>query len=104
MFAGVPQATIEAEGMVSEAVASQLAAGIRQRTGASLGIGITGLAGPGGGIGADAKKPVGLVYIGLADASGTSVKDVKITGDRERVRWWASQHALEMVRRRLLQG
>ncbi|SNT39859.1 competence/damage-inducible protein cinA [Granulicella rosea] len=104
LFVDVPAEMLAAEGAISEAVAGALAEGIRRKTGADVGIGITGLAGPGGGVGPDEGKAIGLVYIGLADAAGTAVKEVKITGDRERVRWWASQHALEMVRRRLLQG
>jgi nicotinamide-nucleotide amidase len=101
-FADVSADTIEWEGPVSEAVAQQLAEGIRRRTGASIGIGITGIAGPGPGTGADEHKPVGLVYIGLADAQGTQVKTLQLTGDRDRIRYWATQHALEMVRRHLL--
>jgi nicotinamide-nucleotide amidase len=103
-FADVPIEVIEREGTVSEVVARQLAEGIRKRTGASLGIGITGLAGPGGGLGVDAEKPVGLVYVGLAGAAGTEVKELNLMGDRERIRWWATQHALEMIRRQLLHG
>jgi nicotinamide-nucleotide amidase len=101
-FADVSADPIEWEGPVSEAVAQQLAEGIRRRTGASIGIGITGIAGPGPGTGADEHKPVGLVYIGLADAQGTQVKTLQLTGDRDRIRYWATQHALEMVRRHLL--
>ena len=103
-FADVAAEAIEHEGTVSEAVARQLAEGIRRRTGASLGIGITGLAGPGGGTGADAEKPIGLVFVGLAGAAGTEVKELNLPGDRERIRWWATQHALEMIRRQLLHG
>jgi nicotinamide-nucleotide amidase len=84
-------------------VARSLAEGIRTRTGASLGISVTGIAGPGSGApGPDADKPIGLVYIGLADGHDTQVKELHLPGDRERIRWWASQHALELIRRRLL--
>ena len=100
-FADVPADLIEREGPVSEPVARLLAEGIRARTGASIGISITGIAGPGPGTGADQRKPVGLVYAGLADADGTQVKTLHLTGDRERIRFWASQHALELVRRHL---
>ncbi len=104
-FADVPMEVIERDGTVSEAVARYLAEGIRKRTGASIGIGITGLAGPGGGSpGADADKPIGLVYIGLAGPSDTTVQQFNLPGDRERIRWWSTQHALEMVRRYLLHG
>ena len=103
IFADVPPATIKTYGPVSAETAEALAEGIRLRTGASLGISITGIAGPGPGApGPDADKPIGLVYISLADGQTTEVKELNLTGDRERIRFWASQHALEMVRRRLL--
>ena len=102
LFCGVAPELIEQEGSVSEAVARAMAEGIQARTRASFGVGITGLAGPGGGTGKDEGKALGLVYVALADGSGTEVKEIKALGDRERVRWWAAQHALEMVRRRLL--
>jgi len=102
-FAGVPKQLIDRAGAVSEEVARALAEGIRARTGASFGLSVTGLAGPGGGApGPDEKKPIGLVYIGLASNSGTVCKQINITGDREHVRLWATQHALEMLRRKLL--
>ncbi len=101
VFAGVPAETVEREGPVSEPVARLLAEGIRERTGAAIGISITGIAGPGPGTGADEGKPLGLVYIGLSDGEGTRVKTLNLMGDRERIRFWASQHALEMVRRHL---
>ena len=105
IFAQVPQETIEAKGSVSEEVAIALAEGIRHRTNASIGIGITGLAGPGGGDpGPDESKPIGRVYIGIADDKQTRVKQLDIPGDRERVRFWASQHTLELVRRSLPQS
>jgi nicotinamide-nucleotide amidase len=102
IFADVPAGLVEREGPVSEPVARLLAEGIRHRTEASIGIAITGIAGPGPGTGADAAKPIGLVYIGLADADGTQVKTLNLMGDRERIRFWATQHALEMIRRHLL--
>ncbi len=103
LFAGVSPEAIASDGPVSEATARALAEGIRARTGASVGVSITGIAGPGLGTGADAGKPVGLVYIGLATAQGTQVKELNIMlPDRERVRWWSTQHALEMMRRQLL--
>jgi nicotinamide-nucleotide amidase len=102
-FADVPPATIATYGPVSTETARALAEGIRNRTGASLGVSITGIAGPGPGEpGPDANKPVGLVYIALAAAASTEVKELNLTGDRQRIRFWASQHALEMIRRTLL--
>jgi nicotinamide-nucleotide amidase len=101
-FADVPPNTIDTYGPVSEETARALAVGIRNRTGASIGVSITGIAGPGPGEpGPDADKPIGLVYIGLATPYSVEVKEVNLTGDRQRIRFWASQHALEMIRRSL---
>lgn len=97
-LAGVPPALIETQGAVSKPVAQALAEGIRTRTGASIGVGITGIAGPSGGT---PEKPVGLVYIALADERGTQVREFHFPGARDRVRHWASQMALEMIRRRI---
>jgi nicotinamide-nucleotide amidase len=104
-FADVPAELVAKEGPVSEPVARAMAEGIRKRTGAAVGVGITGIAGPGGGApGPDADKPIGLVYISISFAGkATKVVEVNIPGDRERVRWWASQHALEQLRRSLLE-
>ena len=98
-FADVPVALLEAYGAVSEPVARALAQGIRQRTGADIGVGITGVAGPDGGT---ASKPVGLVYVALSDARGTTVQTLDLHGDRERIRWMTAQHALVSLRKHLL--
>ena len=97
----VPAELIQKHGAVSEEVARALAEGIRSATDTSLGLSITGIAGPAITEGPDSNKPVGLVYIGLADGEDTQVKQLQIPGDRDRVRLWASQHALELLRRRL---
>jgi nicotinamide-nucleotide amidase len=97
-LAGVPTTLIEEHGAVSQPVAQAMAEGIRARTGASIGVGITGIAGPTGG---SREKPVGLVFIALADERGTQVREFRFPGNRERVRLWASQMALEMIRRRV---
>ncbi len=97
-LAGVPNSLLEKHGAVSKPVAQALAEGIRRRTGASVGLGITGIAGPSGGT---PQKPVGLVFIGLADERGTEVREFRFPGNRERVRLLSSQFALEMLRRRL---
>jgi nicotinamide-nucleotide amidase len=97
-LASVPADLIEQNGAVSKPVAQALAEGIRKRTGASIGIGITGVAGPGGGT---TEKPVGLVFIALADEQGTEIREFRFPGDRERVRHWSAQMALEVIRRRL---
>jgi len=102
VFADVPAELVQTQGPVSVPVARALAEGIRARTGASIGVSITGIAGPGPGTGADEGKPLGLVHIGLADADGTQVKTLNLMGDRDRIRFWATQHALELIRRHLL--
>jgi len=94
----VPAATIAHRGAVSPEVAAALAEGVRRRFGSDVGVGITGIAGPGGGT---ESKPVGSVEIALADAAGTRQRSWRLPGDRERVRAQAAQAALEMVRRRL---
>ena len=96
---GVPTSMIESHGAVSGEVASAMAEGIRQRTGATYGAGITGVAGPGGGTEA---KPVGLVFVALAGPDGTQVAERKFPGDREIVRFQSSQLALDLLRRALL--
>lgn len=102
LFANVRTETLAKHGAISDQVARELAEGIRHNTESSLGLGITGLAGPGSPTtGPDAGKPVGLVYIALADGEDTQVKQINVTGDRDRIRLWATQHALEMLRRRL---
>ena len=97
-FAGVPAEMIAEHGAVSPEVAEALATGIRQRTGATLGLGVTGIAGPTGGTEA---KPVGLVYIALSDEKKTEVLEKNFRGDRDFIRQYAAQQALDLVRRRL---
>lgn len=98
-FADVPAEVIEKHGAVSSEVACALAEGIRKKTGATLGLGITGIAGPTGGTEA---KPVGRVYIAVSDAASTDSFERNFRGDRNRVREWASQQALDLVRRKLM--
>jgi len=93
---GVPKELIDARGAVSPEVALALADGIRKRSGATLGVGTTGIAGPTGGT---PEKPVGLVHIGLADERGAKEKAFRYPGDRDRIRQYATQTALDMVRR-----
>ena len=97
-FCGVPPLLLASDGAVSRAVAASLAEGIRQRCKTTLGVGITGVAGPTGGT---EEKPVGLVYIALADGKHTEVVERRFPGDRERIRWYASQLALDLLRRKL---
>lgn len=93
---GVSHDTLLKYGAVSEQTAMEMASGILKASGADIGIGITGIAGPGGGTD---KKPVGLVYVGLADSKGTvTFKELHLTGNRERVRRITVKNALNMVR------
>jgi nicotinamide-nucleotide amidase len=98
-LAGVPADMIERHGAVSREVAAALAEGIRYRCEATLGVGITGVAGPGGG---SPMKPVGLVFHALASDRGTEVIERNFPGDRKRIRWFATTMALDMVRRKLM--
>jgi len=98
-LAGVPQEMIERHGAVSREVAAALAEGIRYRCESTLGVGITGVAGPGGG---SPEKPVGTVFHAVASDSGTEVIQRSFAGDRKRIRRFASTMALDMVRRKLM--
>ncbi|HEY1900859.1 MAG TPA: competence/damage-inducible protein A [Terracidiphilus sp.] len=97
-FAGVSPELIAQHGAVSAEVAKALATGIRLRTGATIGLGVTGIAGPTGGT---EEKPVGLVHIALSDATKTESIEKTFRGDRQRVREWTTQQALDLLRRRL---
>jgi nicotinamide-nucleotide amidase len=97
---GVALADLARHGAVSEAVALQMAAGIRSKTAADIGISITGIAGPGGGT---PEKPVGLVWVGM-DGPDHKARRFHVGGDRAEIRQRAAQSALEMVRRALSKG
>jgi nicotinamide-nucleotide amidase len=97
-FAGVSPSMIAEHGAVSAEVAEALATGIRIRTGATIGLAVTGIAGPTGGT---EEKPMGLVYIALSDATKTESVEKHFRGDRARVREWTTQQALDLLRRRL---
>ena len=94
----VPADVIAAHGAVSEPVGLAMAEGIRVRLGADLGVGITGIAGPGGGT---AEKPVGTVVIAAATAHSSQVRTLRLVGDRPMVRVQAVNAALDLVRRML---
>jgi len=97
----VPPAMLAEQGAVSEEVARALAAGVRRRLGADFGVGITGIAGPEGG---SDEKPVGTVHVAIAGPAGVRHRRLRLPGDRARVRWQASQAALEMLRQALLES
>ncbi|HEY9232955.1 MAG TPA: competence/damage-inducible protein A [Blastocatellia bacterium] len=90
---------LERHGAVSGEVAEAMARGVKARTHATIGLSITGVAGPGGGTQA---VPVGTVYVGLADDVTSTNRRLNLLGDRHLIRWRASTAALEMVRRRYL--
>jgi nicotinamide-nucleotide amidase len=97
VLAGVPEALLAAHGPVSPQTAAALAEGIRDRCGASWGIGLTGVAGP---------EPVdghgpGRVYLGIADGRRTDVAELDLPGDRQQVRTGAVTAAFEGLLARL---
>ena len=98
-LADVPAPLIAQHGAVSKQVAAALAEGIRSRTHSTLGVSVTGVAGPTGGT---EEKPVGLVFHALADGKETEVVERRFVGDRERIRRWAMRQALDLVRRKLM--
>ncbi len=98
-LADVPPGLIAEHGAVSRQVALALAKGIRERTKATFGIGITGIAGPTGGT---PEKPIGLVYIGISSENETEAVERRLPGDRERIRLWASFTAMDLLRRKLM--
>jgi nicotinamide-nucleotide amidase len=98
---GVPPDLIERHGAVSANVAAAMAKGVRERSGVSIGLSVTGIAGPGG---ATATKPVGLVYVGMDADNGDSVtREHRFHGDRSVIKQRSSQAALDLLRRWLLQ-
>ena len=96
--AGVPAETIERFGAVSREVAEALAQGARSRLAADVGVGVTGVAGPGGG---SEEKPVGLVWLSVAAAGGLLTRSVNLPGGRADVRDRATTVAMQLVRRAL---
>ena len=98
---GVPPELLAEHGAVSEPVARAMAEGVRRTLGSDYGIGITGIAGPRGG---SEEKPVGTVHLAVAGPDNGEVRHrkLRLPGDRDRVRRFSAQLALEMLRRRLL--
>jgi nicotinamide-nucleotide amidase len=96
---GVPAELIEMRGAVSAEVAEAMAEGVKLRAATDFGLAVTGIAGPTGGT---TEKPVGLVYIALSDDAHTEHRRLMLPGDRQLIRWRASQAALDLLRRRLI--
>ncbi|MBE3573100.1 MAG: competence/damage-inducible protein A [Moorella humiferrea] len=99
-FLGVAPETLAAHGAVSREVAAAMARGVRRAFSAAIGVGITGIAGPGGGTPA---KPVGLVYIGLDVQDLVEVQREFFLGERENIKWQATQGALYLLWRHIRQ-
>jgi nicotinamide-nucleotide amidase len=99
IFTGVSPELLAQHGAVSPEVAAAMAQGVRKATGATLGLSITGIAGPTGGT---EDKPVGLVHFALSDGKKTETVERRFSGPRQRIREFATQQALDMVRRKLL--
>ncbi len=96
---GVPAATLAESGAVSAPVARAMAEGVRRLAQADVGVAITGIAGPTGGT---RRKPVGLVYLGLADRRGRRSRRCHLFGDRAAIKAQAAQLTLDWLRRELL--
>ena len=95
---GIPPLVLEMEGAVSKDVAVGLAESVREKIGSTIGVGITGIAGPDGGT---PEKPVGTVHVAVSGPEGFRYLQFVFPGARDRVRWQSSQAALDMVRRYL---
>jgi PncC family amidohydrolase len=91
---GVSSVTLRRFGAVSKPVAHAMAESVRNRLGSQIGVGITGVAGPGGGTKA---KPVGTVWIAVSTRRGVACRCFQLAGDRERIRFIATQKALWML-------
>jgi nicotinamide-nucleotide amidase len=98
---GVPEALIAMHGAVSEPVGGAMAEGIRTRLGTNVGVGITGIAGPGGGT---AEKPVGTVVLAVATDRETLVRTMRFIGSREQVKYQSTQAAMNLLRLMMVGG
>jgi nicotinamide-nucleotide amidase len=96
---GVNPVTLEKFGAVSRQTAVEMAKGIRKISGTDLGVSVTGIAGPGGGT---AEKPVGLVYVALDGCDGEYCRELKLWGNREKIRNVSTLHAMDIIRRYVL--
>ena len=95
-LAGIPPLLLEMQGAVSEEVARGLAESVREKIGTTIGVSITGIAGPSGG---SPEKPVGTVHVAVAGPAGTLHQMFLFPGSRDRIRWQAAQAALNMTRK-----
>jgi len=95
----VPREIIETHGAVSRETAEAMAKGMREKAQTDFAVSVTGIAGPNGGT---AEKPVGLIFIGLADEKETNSIKINLPGDRYLIRWRTSQAVLDLLRRKIL--
>jgi nicotinamide-nucleotide amidase len=93
---GVRPETLERYGAVSSQTAIEMAEGVKKIASTDIGIAVTGIAGPDGGTD---EKPVGLIYIALAHNSGTETRELRLTGNRIRIRNMTSLNAFDMIRK-----
>jgi nicotinamide-nucleotide amidase len=98
-FVGVNEQTLQKHGAVSRETAAEMAEGIRKRLKTDIGISVTGIAGPGG---ATPEKPVGLVYVGLSSEKGTITKELRLVGNRSKIRTITALNVFDMIRRNVL--
>ncbi len=98
-YLGVKEESLKQFGAVSAEVAKEMAIGVAQNTSSNVGLGITGIAGPDGGT---PEKPVGLVYIGCSVEGKVQVRELRLGGNRQRVRDQSIIHALDLLRRCLI--
>ena len=96
---GVKAETLDKYGAVSSEVAAEMAQGIAKTSGTNIGLSTTGIAGPQGG---SEEKPVGLVYVGLCINGEVKTKELRLSGDRQRIRERATMQLLDLLRRELL--
>jgi nicotinamide-nucleotide amidase len=99
LFLGVASETVERHGAVSQETALEMSAGIREKTGADIGLSVTGVAGPGGG---SIEKPVGTVWISIANSEVHEARRFQFNGERERIIAATSQAALDWLRLSLM--
>lgn len=95
---GVPHEVLETIGAVSSETALYMAEGARGESGSDIAVSTTGIAGPGGGT---PEKPVGLVYIAIADKNGSEYRKLNLTGDRDEVRRKTCDEVFSLVNERL---
>lgn len=98
-FLGVREQTLIRHGAVSRETAAEMADGIRKRMKTDIGVSVTGIAGPDGGT---AEKPVGLVYIGLSAKDRTITKELRLQGNRKKIRTISALNVFDMIRRQIL--